>query len=81
MTLPMPARIVREDLRLPASYANFYIANESILLPTFTDPKDAVAESTLATLFPTRRIMPIDCTELIWGLGAFHCLTQQQPRV
>jgi agmatine deiminase len=79
VTLPMPARIDREDLRLPASYANFYIANESVLLPTFNDPNDAVAEATLASLFPRRRIVPIDCTELIWGLGAFHCLTQQQP--
>jgi agmatine deiminase len=81
VALPMPAKIVREDLRLPASYANFYIANESVLLPTFRDPNDAVAETTLAELFPTRRIVPIDCTELIWGLGAFHCLTQQQPAV
>src|SRR5213082_3094588 len=79
LTLPMPARIDREDLRLPASYANFYIANECVLLPTFNDPNDAVAESTLAKSFPQRRIVPIDCTELIWGLGAFHCLTQQQP--
>jgi agmatine deiminase len=81
ITLPMPARIVREDLRLPASYANFYIANECVLLPTFADPNDAVAESRLAKIFPTRRIVPIDCTELIWGLGTFHCLTQQQPAV
>src|SRR5205085_9364017 len=81
LTMPMPAKIVREDLRLPASYANFYIANEYILLPTFADPNDAVAESTLAKVFPQRRIVPIDCTELIWGLGAFHCLTQQQPAI
>ena len=81
VTLPMPGRIDREDLRLPASYANFYIANECILLPTFSDPNDSVAESTLAKVFPKRRIVPIDCTELIWGLGAFHCLTQQQPAV
>jgi len=81
VTLPMPARIDREDLRLPASYANFYIANECILLPTFNDPNDATAISTLQTLFPKRRVVPIDCTELIWGLGAFHCLTQQQPAI
>jgi len=81
VTLPMPARIVREEQRLPASYANFYIANESILLPTFADPNDIVAETTLQKLFPTRKVVPIDCTELIWGLGAFHCLTQQQPAV
>ena len=55
VTLPMPAKIVREDLRLPASYANFYIANDCVLLPTFADPNDAVAESTLAKLFPTRQ--------------------------
>src|SRR5205085_4709803 len=81
LTMPMPAKIVREDLRLPASYANFYIANECILLPTFADPNDAIAKSTLAKSFPQRRIVPIDCTELIWGLGAFHCLTQQQPAI
>jgi agmatine deiminase len=79
MTLPMPARIVREGLRLPASYANFYIANTSILLPTFADPNDVLAIDVLAAAFPTRRVVPIDCRELIWGLGAFHCLTQQQP--
>ena len=72
---------MREDLRLPASYANFYIANECVLLPTFNDPNDAAAASTLQEVFPSRRIVPIDCTELIWGLGAFHCLTQQQPAV
>ena len=81
MTLPMPARIVREDLRLPASYANFYVANTSVLLPTFADPNDAVASDVLAAAFPTRRVVPIDCRELIWGLGAFHCLTQQQPAI
>ena len=75
----LPGRIVREDLRLPASYANFYIANESILLPAFADPKDAEAVAILQGAFPTRHIIPIDCRELIWGLGAFHCLTQQQP--
>ena len=79
ITLPMPAKIVREDLRLPASYANFYIANECVLLPTFNDANDTAAASTLQDVFPKRRIVPIDCTELIWGLGAFHCLTQQQP--
>ena len=79
LTLPMPAKIVREDLRLPASYANFYIANESVLLPAFADSHDAEAVAVLQAAFPTRRIIPIDCRELIWGLGAFHCLTQQQP--
>lgn len=81
LTLPMPAKIVRDDLRLPASYANFYIANTSVLLPVFADPHDDEAMAVLERAFPTRRIVPIDCRELIWGLGAFHCLTQQQPAV
>jgi agmatine deiminase len=79
--LPMPARIDREGLRLPASYANYYIANTRVLLPTFADPHDEMAITLLQKLFPTREIVPIDCRELIWGLGAFHCLTQQQPAV
>jgi agmatine deiminase len=79
VTLPMPKRIVREGLRLPASYANFYIANNCVLLPTFADPADETALSLLRGCFPHRRIIGIDCRELIWGLGAFHCLTQQQP--
>jgi agmatine deiminase len=77
--LPMPGRIDREGLRLPASYANFYIANKAVLLPVFADPADAQAEAVLAAAFPSREIIPIDCREVIWGLGAFHCLTQQQP--
>ncbi len=81
LTLPMPSRIVREGIRLPASYANFYIANEVVLLPVFNENNDAWAESVLREAFPTRKIVPIDCRELIWGLGAFHCLTQQQPAV
>jgi agmatine deiminase len=79
--LPMPAKIVREDMRLPASYANFYIANTSVLLPTFAEPNDEVAAEILQRAFPRRTIVPIDCRELIWGLGAFHCLTQQQPAI
>ena len=78
-TLPMPGRIERENLRLPASYANFYIANECVLLPTFADPNDAKAVEVLQCAFPARRVIPLDCRELVWGLGAFHCLTQQQP--
>jgi agmatine deiminase len=80
-TLPMPAKMVREGMRLPASYANFYIANNCVLLPTFADPNDSKATAVLEKLFPTRRVSTIDCRELIWGLGAFHCLTQQQPAV
>lgn len=77
--LPMPSKIVRDGQRLPASYANFYIANTVVLLPVFGERNDAWAESVLKELFPKRTVMPIDCRELIWGLGAFHCLTQQQP--
>lgn len=79
LTLPMPSKIIREGQRLPASYANFYIANQVVLMPAFNDPSDAWAASVLRQAFPTRRVVPIDCRELIWGLGAFHCLTQQQP--
>jgi agmatine deiminase len=79
--LPMPGKIVREGQRLPASYANFYIANTSVLLPTFAGPNDEKAVAVLQRVFPTRRVVPIDCRELVWGLGAFHCLTQQQPAI
>ena len=81
VTLPMPKKIVREGQRLPASYANFYIANSCVLLPTFADPNDETALSALQKLFLDRRVIGIDCRELIWGLGTFHCLTQQQPAV
>ena len=81
VTLPMPKKIMREGLRLPASYANFYIANSCVLVPTFADPADDVALSVLRECFPSRRVIGIDCRELIWGLGTFHCLTQQQPAV
>jgi len=81
VTFPMPKKIVREGQRLPASYANFYIANSCLLLPTFADPNDETALSILQKLFPDRRAIGIDCRELIWGLGTFHCLTQQQPAV
>jgi agmatine deiminase len=79
--LPMPKKIVREEIRLPASYANFYIANSIVLVPTFADPADKMALSTLQECFPNRRVVGIDCRELIWGLGTFHCLTQQQPKI
>jgi agmatine deiminase len=80
LTLPMPTRIMRDGQRLPASYANFYIANSVVLLPVFNEHNDSWAVSALHEAFPDRRIVPIDCRELIWGLGAFHCLTQQQPQ-
>jgi agmatine deiminase len=81
VTVPMPPKITREGMRLPASYANFYIANTCVLVPTFADPADETALSILRECFPDRRIVGIDCRELIWGLGTFHCLTQQQPAV
>jgi agmatine deiminase len=77
--LPMPAPVVFEQRRLPASYANFYIANGVVLVPVFNDPKDRVALNTLATLFPSREIVPIFSGDLVWGLGTTHCMTQQQP--
>ena len=79
--LPTTRRIVREDLVLPTSYANFYIANRCVLCPTFADPADQTALSIFQKCFPNRRVIGIDCRELIWGLGTFHCLTQQQPAV
>jgi agmatine deiminase len=79
--LPTTNRMTREDLVLPASYANFYIANTVVLAPTYGEPNDDVSLSILRDAFPSRRVIGIDCRELIWGLGAFHCLTQQQPAV
>jgi agmatine deiminase len=79
--LPVSARMEREDLILPASYANFYIANNCVLVPIYDDANDATAVNIIQAAFPKRLVRPIDCRELIWGLGAFHCLTQQQPKV
>ena len=79
--LPMPEAIRYESLRLPASYANFYITNNSVLVPTFNGPHDRIALDTLAKLFPTREIVGINAVDLVWGLGTLHCLTQQQPKV
>jgi agmatine deiminase len=78
--LPMPSPVYFESRRLPASYANFYIANEVVLVPVFNDPNDRIALNTLAELFPTREVVPIYSGDLIWGFGAMHCMTQQQPR-
>ena len=80
VTLPMPRPVFHDGQRLPASYANFYIANRVVLLPGYDRERDEEARATLQRLFPTRRVVVIDCTELIWGLGAFHCLTQQWPQ-
>jgi agmatine deiminase len=79
VTLPMPPPVIYEGQRLPASYANFYIANTVVLVPTYNHPNDEQARATLAQLFPKREIVGLDCTDIIWGLGAFHCLTQQIP--
>jgi agmatine deiminase len=77
--LPMPQPVVFEGRRLPASYANFYIANRVVLAPVFNRPNDRIALNTLAQLFPKREIVPIYSGDFIWGLGAMHCMTQQQP--
>ncbi len=79
VTLPMPGVVEYDGQRLPASYANFYIANKVVLLPVYDHPNDRVAQNTLQGLFPERKVVPISCIDLIWGLGAFHCVTQQQP--
>jgi agmatine deiminase len=80
VTLPMPRPIIFEGVRLPASYANFYIANAVVLVPTFNDPADRQALGILAELFPDREVVGIHAVDLVWGLGTLHCLTQQQPR-
>jgi agmatine deiminase len=77
--LPMPRPVVFRGQRLPASYANFYIANGLVLVPTFHDPNDRVALHTLAEVFPGREVIGIHCVDLVWGLGTLHCMTQQQP--
>jgi agmatine deiminase len=79
VTLPMPPAMHHEGQRLPASYANFYIANGIVLLPAYHPPTDEVARTALQPLFPDRRVVPLDSLDLIWGLGAFHCVTQQWP--
>ena len=77
--LPMPRPVVFGGRRLPASYANFYIANSLVLVPTFNDPADRVALTMLARLFPDREVVGIHAVDLVWGLGTLHCMTQQQP--
>lgn len=77
--LPMPDQVIWEDQRLPASYANFYIANDRVIFPTYKCVTDNEAAYTLEECFPDREIIGIDSTDIIWGLGSFHCLSQQQP--
>ncbi len=78
-TLPMPAPVYFDGQRLPASYANFYIANKIVIVPIFNDPNDRDALNTLASLFPDREVVGIACRDLVLGLGTLHCMTQQQP--
>ncbi len=78
--LPMPDAIIFEDQRLPASYANFYIANQSVIVPTFRCANDDRALQVIQQCFPKRKVVGIDSTEIIWGLGSFHCLSQQEPQ-
>lgn len=77
--LPMPAPLHFRGQRLPASYANFYIANAAVIVPTFNDPNDRIALGILGELFPDRPVVGIHAVDLVWGLGTLHCLTQQQP--
>jgi agmatine deiminase len=78
--LPLPRPVIFKKQRLPASYANFYIANNLVLVPTFNDPNDRVALNILAEVLPKHEVVGIYCGDFIWGLGAIHCATQQQPR-
>lgn len=79
--LPMPSRIVYEGQRLPASYANFYISNTYVVVPTYRDKKDTRVLDILQQCFPDRKVIGLDSWDMIWGLGSFHCLSQQEPEV
>jgi agmatine deiminase len=77
--LPLPSPLHFEDLRLPASYANFYICNQAVLVPTFNDPKDRIALNIISEQFPNKEIVGIHAVDLVWGLGTLHCLTHEEP--
>lgn len=77
--LPMPDAVIWENQRLPASYANFYISNKHVIVPTYRCSKDEIALEIIQKCFPERKVVGIDSTEIIWGLGSFHCLSQQEP--
>ncbi|MES2733152.1 MAG: agmatine deiminase family protein [Bacteroidota bacterium] len=79
--LPMPAPVIFDDQRLPASYANFYIGNAAVIVPTYRDKNDTRALQILQECFPDRKVIGLDSTDIIWGLGSFHCLSQQEPAV
>ncbi|MET3112442.1 agmatine deiminase [Pedobacter sp. CG_S7] len=81
ITLPMPSPVIHEDTRLPASYANFYIANKAVIVPTFRDVNDTIALAIIQKAFPDREVVGIDSIDIIWGLGSFHCLSQQEPAI
>ena len=81
VSLPMPGRVGSPQGRLPASYANFYVANGVVLVPTYSHANDDRALRILPDLFPGRRVVGIPCEPLVWGLGAIHCVTQQQPAI
>jgi agmatine deiminase len=81
VTLPFPRPVLMDGERLPASYANFYVANEVVIVPTFNDRNDRIALNTIAELFPDRDVVGIHSVDLVLGLGTLHCLTQQQPAV
>ncbi len=80
VALPMPAPVALDGVRLPASYANFYVGNTVVLVPTFNDPNDRRALGILAELFPARTVVGIHAVDLVWGLGTLHCMTQQEPQ-
>lgn len=79
--LPMPGEVIHEDQRLPASYGNFYICNKFVIVPTFRDKRDQVAIDILQKHMPDRKVVGVDSVDIIWGLGSFHCLSQQEPAV
>jgi len=79
--LPMPRPVVYEDQQLPASYANFYIANKVVVVPVFNDKNDQKALDIIQSVFPDRKVIGIDSVDIIWGLGSFHCLSQQEPKI
>ena len=79
VSLPMPSPLFFDGERLPATYANFYVSNEKVLVPVYNDPKDREALGILSELFPARDVVGIDCVDLVWGFGAIHCMTKEEP--
>jgi agmatine deiminase len=79
--LPMPDKMIYQGQRLPCSYANFYIANKSVIVPVFNCKNDDKALQIIQQCFPSREVVGIDSSDIIWGLGSFHCLSQQEPFV